>query len=73
MLKPFEVHDNRQLPSEISEPLLEWNAENGLAVPMDMQFEFYDNLAEHCRRNWTRCLKHRAPANCSTRTCIRGS
>ena len=46
MLKPFHVHDNRQLPSEISEPLLEWNAANGLAVPMDMQFEFYDNLAE---------------------------
>ena len=46
MLTPFQVHDNRQLPSEISEPLLEWNAANGLAVPMDMQFEFYDNLAE---------------------------
>ena len=46
MLRPFEVHDNRQLPSEIDEPVREWNTENGLAVPMDMQFEFYDNLAE---------------------------
>ena len=46
MLTPFEVHNNHQLPSEMEEPVLEWNAENGLAVPMDMQFEFYDNLAE---------------------------
>lgn len=46
MLRPFQVHKNRQLPSEISEPLLEWNAENGVAVPMDMQFEYYENLAE---------------------------
>lgn len=46
MLKPFGVYNNHQLPSETVEPLLEWNAENGLAMPMDMQFEFYDNLAE---------------------------
>ena len=46
MLTPFQVHHNHQLPSEISEPLLEWNAENRVAVPMDMQFEFYENLAE---------------------------
>ena len=47
MLKPFEVHHNHQLPSEIDEPVLEWNTANGLAMPMDMQFEFYDNLAKH--------------------------
>lgn len=46
MLKPFEVYDNHQLPSEMEGPILKWNAENGVAMPIDMQFEFYDNLAE---------------------------
>ena len=61
MLKPFEVYDNHQLPSEIAEPLLEWDAENGVAMPMDMQFEFYDNLAEQPQEALDALLKTPRP------------
>lgn len=61
MLTPFAVHDNRQLLSETAEPLLEWNAETGVAMPMDMQFEFYDNLAEQPQEAFDALLKTPRP------------
>ena len=45
-LAPFCVEDNLALSPEFTGPLLQWNAHTDTATPMNMQFEFYDNLEE---------------------------
>ena len=41
---PFEIRDNLASPTELSTPLLQWNAHTETATPMALHFEFYDNL-----------------------------
>ena len=44
MLIPFDIRDNLSSPTELSTPLLQWDAHTETAMPMALHFEFYDNL-----------------------------